>query len=381
MAVRARKASLATGAAGIVVFLWILATALPDAGETAGASASGLESGLRPPRHSVLLASFPETGPVIESARPPHSVTSSSSLDSEPEPSDSATSRESLTSFASGLAPPPATVTSLSPSALEKDSDGLPASAMHCGFEGGLMRCGKCRTDSDCPAGQGCVINREARRFECMDSECEEDIHCFPGFVCRAVTTGAGGPVIRRCTPEGLRREGEPCSSGYVSRESACREGLRCIHMRCAAPCRLEDPASCPSGYTCTDHDDGPGCVPDCRQLGCPGEQRCIHVRDSRYQCLERVVGTCHETPCAEGERCVTWMSRNRGAFWCARDCTPLLPESCPADHVCGRASPTTSACFRQCDPRERDACGEGWHCTTVSEDLTLWGCSPDYEG
>ena len=98
------------------------------------------------------------------------------------------------------------------------------------------------RTDSDCPADHGCVANRETRRFECMSSDCEEDVHCFPGFVCRAATLGNTGRVIRRCTPDGVRLEGETCDRGYISRAGSCREGLRCVGGRCAGPCRLDDP-------------------------------------------------------------------------------------------------------------------------------------------
>ncbi len=121
------------------------------------------------------------------------------------------------------------------------------------------MTCGRCRTDSDCPAGQGCVANRETRRFECMASDCEEDAHCFPGFACRAANGGDSGPIIRRCTPEGVRREGETCDSSYISRAGACREGLRCVSGICTVPCRLDDPASCPTGYLCKEGCGRPG--------------------------------------------------------------------------------------------------------------------------
>ena len=81
----------------------------------------------------------------------------------------------------------------------------------------------------DCSAGQGCVANRETRRFECMASDCEEDVHCQAGSVCRPVTTGATGSVIHRCVPEGVRGEGETCEVLAASASSACHEGLRCV--------------------------------------------------------------------------------------------------------------------------------------------------------
>lgn len=257
--------------------------------------------------------------------------------------------------------------------------DGLPASGLRCTLDdGGTFTCGSCRVDSDCPPGQGCVANRETRGFECMASDCEEDVHCFPGSVCRAVTNGATGLVVRRCTPEGQRSEGEPCDSGYVSSTSACREGLVCLSGRCRTRCRLDAPASCPLGYSCEDTLDGPGCHPDCRDLGCPRGQRCKRLNDdSSYQCLASVQGDCPETACGEGERCNMRLFRAHGVFWCARLCNPLLADSCPAGQICGMGGATVSTCYRSCDPLNLDSCGEGWKCSTVSEDLTQWGCMP----
>src|SRR5262249_47827358 len=133
-------------------------------------------------------------------------------------------------SFAMSSMPPPVASTTVLPLGHEEIApDGLPANAMRCTQDGGILKCGSCSTDSDCQPGQGCVPNRETRRFECMSTECEQDAHCFPGFTCRAVTSGTTGPIIRRCVPVGVRREGETCDSLYTSPTGACGEGLRCI--------------------------------------------------------------------------------------------------------------------------------------------------------
>lgn len=262
----------------------------------------------------------------------------------------------------------------------EISQDGLPANALHCTQDGGVLNCGSCSTDGDCPPGQGCVPNRETRRFECMTSECEEDVHCFPGSVCRALSGGTSDLVIRRCVTEGVRREGETCDAAHLSRASACREGLRCIRQVCTVPCQLDDPGSCPNGYECADSVDGPGCVPDCQKLGCAQGQQCKQLNTHKSQCLSYVSGTCPETPCAEGERCNQHVWRGRGAFWCARLCNPLRPESCPPGHVCGNGGGGTSTCYRACDHTDLDSCGKGWMCATASEDFTLWGCQPTLE-
>lgn len=266
---------------------------------------------------------------------------------------------------------------SLPPSDMETGADGLPASGLRCTHDGGGFQCGACRTDSDCPAGKGCVANRETRRFECMEPECEEDAHCFPGFVCRRATRGGTGPAIRRCLPVGKRHAGETCDVLFVSAEGACQEGLICHRGVCSVPCRREDAASCPQGQTCEEGDDGAACFPDCRAQGCPGGQRCKRLQDEDFQCLEQVQGECPERPCAEGERCNMRVSRGRGVFWCARQCDPLHADSCPAGQICGVGGGTVSTCYRRCDPMDPGSCGEGQRCATVSEDMTQWGCTP----
>lgn len=254
---------------------------------------------------------------------------------------------------------------------------GLPASGMLCALKDGSLNCGACRSDSDCPAGTGCVANRETRRFECLASECEEDPHCFPGQVCRPVTTGASGPVIRRCVPAGTRQEGEPCDGLFISEEGACREGLSCHRGVCSRPCQLDDAASCPEGHACEEGLNGPACFPDCRSRGCAEGQRCKQLNESDYQCLSHTTGTCPETPCGEGERCNMRLSQDTGVFWCAVLCNPLREDSCPDGQVCGVGGPTISTCYRRCEPSAPDSCGDGWQCTTVTEDMTQWGCRP----
>ncbi|WNG43055.1 hypothetical protein F0U60_02315 [Archangium minus] len=371
-----KRAALAFAAGGVAVFLWQLATASPGPGRWEAPPDTPGSFRERPrPRAllhgaSVLDASFAASSasrlvaavPAWMQHRPASRV---------PEPASEAPASSST----------PVAGTVLPLSSEEIAPDGLPASGMRCTRSGEGFNCGSCRTDGDCPAGQGCVANRETRRFECMASECEEDVHCLPGTVCRSVTTGATGTVVRRCVPEGVRREGESCDSLPISSTGACREGLRCVQQVCSAPCALDGSVACPSGYVCTDSLDGPGCFPDCQQLGCPNGQHCERVRDDQYQCLVDSEGDCRDTPCPEGERCNMRMSRGRAVFWCAKVCNPVLPGTCPTGNVCGMGSPTVSTCFRQCDPLDDKACGPGWSCSTVTEDMSVFGCSPELDG
>lgn len=279
-------------------------------------------------------------------------------------------------SFVSRAAAPGGGV-SLRPAHLEVGTDGLPASGMLCSRDGGTFQCGACRTDSDCPAGTGCVANRETRRFECMPSECEEDAHCFPGLVCRRVSRWGAGAVIRRCVPVGPRDEGQTCDTQFVSVAGACREGLLCHRGLCSRPCRPEDTASCPGGFACEEDEDGAACFPDCRVVGCSGGQQCKRLNNGASECLTEVRGDCPETTCGPGERCNMRLARGHGVFWCARVCDPLRADSCPADQLCGIGGGTVSTCYPRCDPMDPDSCGEGSKCTTISEDLSQWGCRP----
>lgn len=277
----------------------------------------------------------------------------------------------------------PATVggVKLLPANWELAEDGLPITAMDCTFQGDRLRCGECTTDADCPLGQGCGANRKTRRFECMASECEVDVHCFPGQVCRAVTEGSTGAApVRRCVPVGLRAEGEPCDLEPLSPTGSCQEGLHCVFSQCARPCQPQEPWSCPKGYTCKAGLGSHGCVPDCRELGCPPGQRCKVLEDGHPQCLVAVVGECPELPCAEGERCNMDLARGRAAFWCARVCNPLQPASCHPGEVCGVGEGPISTCYRRCNPHDLDSCPPEEVCRTVSEDLSLWGCAPRAE-
>lgn len=257
---------------------------------------------------------------------------------------------------------------------LERATDGLPITAMYCSKDG---RCGECQTDSDCPAGKGCVANRDSRRFECLESECESDMDCAGALVCRSATSGISGPVIKRCTPAGVRRQGETCDTLFVSQSGACQHGLVCHRGVCSAPCEPEGAAPCPDGFACEEGLHGAACFPDCRAQGCASGQVCKRLNDTDYQCLESTQGQCPEVACAQGERCNIRLSRGHAVFWCAARCDPFRADSCPTGQVCGVGGPTESTCFRQCDPGQPDACGAGFQCASITEDMTSFGCTP----
>ncbi len=355
---------------------WCVASAFspPEAGSApSGASPTSAESSRPAPRTrlpAVLAAStVPSGGSLAFSAPSPVALTGVR-MSRAPAPSGGAVSSRPRAEEAGA-------VLSRTPVEASSDASTLPPAAMSCTVSEGGPTCGDCRTDSDCPAQQGCAVNRQTRRFECLASECEADAHCAAGTLCRAVTDGSSGTRVRRCMPEGLRGEGERCLSLPVGVEDTCQEGLLCVQQRCGRPCDLAASGSCASGQRCVDGLNGAACHPDCRTEGCAKDETCARVRDDTYQCLEAVTGTCNETPCAEGERCNLRMAQGRAAFWCAPRCNPLQADACPGGQVCGRGGPTDSTCFQRCDPMAASTCGPGWRCTSVSEDMTLWGCVP----
>lgn len=356
----------AGGALGVLLWLWAPALATSIPAEPLPEASGSFSRPSSPPRWRQASLAGPvalsASGLVLPAASwTPHSSSASASV---PLPDSSSTSASGSSSVASVVSEP------------EHAPDGLPVSAMRCTQGAQGLECGACRTDGDCPAGQGCVANRQTRRFECMASECEDDPHCQPGSVCRSVTTGATGSVIRRCVAEGVRREGESCDALPASSATACHEGLRCVNQVCSLPC--DAGARCAPGFVCTEGLDGAGCFPDCQQRGCPEGERCSRIREAEYQCLAKAEGDCRDTPCPDGERCNLRMARGRAVFWCARVCNPLLPGTCSSGEVCGVGSPTVSTCFRQCDPQDAQACGAGWSCSTVTEDMSVFGCGPD---
>lgn len=299
----------------------------------------------------------------------------------------------SLSTAANAVAKPPATVPAAEAPPHEDSADSAqervvlldggtgirPANMMSCPLEE-AFRCGECTTDSDCPAGRGCVINYAKGVFECADSECEEDDHCFPGSVCRVVAGGAPGPVIRRCLLTGARSGGEPCSRLPATPEEACGEGLLCVNDLCGPPCVPGSREDCPAGYVCENSPRGAACLPDCRKLGCPEGKACEQLGGGVFQCLSLVVDTCDdERPCAQGEHCITRGRKGRAGRFCSAPCEAWKPSSCSEGFVCGVGGPTLSTCYRKCDPRDLGTCPAGWLCTTVTEDLQTWGCLPDF--
>lgn len=246
-------------------------------------------------------------------------------------------------------------------------------------WDAGILNVGSCRGNADCPPRHGCLVNPRTHLQECMPEECEEDAHCFEGFVCRYANVGTGGERIRRCLPAGERMEGEPCAYRQLTRDTACAEGLECNYGRCGRPCNLERPA-CPTGYQCArDSAVGPSsCVPSCEEGTCPDGQRCDDLFAPLRLCVEPLGDDCAAKGCPLGQVCDrTLRIRSHGEPQVLSQCrTPCGADAgtCAEGSVC--TDTTGGFCARRCAPRsETSTCAEDERCTPLDEGYTAWAC------
>ncbi len=215
----------------------------------------------------------------------------------------------------------------------------------------------RCHNQKDCEPSLGCAWKTRAHGPRCLASECESDIQCEPGFVCRAVPTE--GPVVRVCSLIGTQPELGKCEDVPDDKEWGCGPGLLCNGFECGRPCRLGDPSSCPDEAVCSDGVNGPSCVRSCARTGCPSGQECIQLTEGgRSGCGVLISENCFLRQCPTNQRCAaavgtsgrvllrcdTLCDRDRpcrdGMFCmdgvCRLPCERSKPfESCPPQQVC----------------------------------------------
>lgn len=234
-----------------------------------------------------------------------------------------------------------------------------------------------CKRDSDCESPLGCLLDARAGTNYCTDSQCLTDVQCQDGQVCRLLATFGAGPLVRRCVPLGVRREGEKCVRIGKELDDACGPGLVCSEQPffCARPCRKEDATSCPEGFFCAETRLEPLCLPTCEKTGCPEGQSCIQYEKGASACA-KVYGTqCQQTPCPENQKCeLDHETGHPATVWmhCAQSCRED-PSSCPAGLICNGWS-----CHPPCDPNGPNTCAEGYSCQK-DRPTRPWVCLPDW--
>lgn len=233
-----------------------------------------------------------------------------------------------------------------------------------------------CEHSSECDAPLGCFFDLRIATHYCTDSQCANDEQCPEEQVCRAFGTVGDGPLVRFCTPVGLRREGERCINLPRDKGAACGPGLLCGGNQgwCSRPCSKGDATSCPEGFFCAEVPPEPVCLPTCETRGCPTGQQCVRHEDGASACAVVYGPQCQQTSCPDGRKCEVFSeSRHPGKVWmeCVERCGEKFPP-CPAGLACDGWS-----CQPSCDPEGPDTCAEGYRCQQRRPDRP-WLCLPD---
>jgi len=231
----------------------------------------------------------------------------------------------------------------------------------------------RCERREDCEPPLGCLFDQSILASYCTDSQCLTDAQCPEGFTCQTLSTLGEGPRVRHCLATGARREGEGCRSPPKDQQEACAPGLICGSGWCGRPCRLDEPTSCPEGFSCAEANPGLACQPTCDGRGCPDGQQCI--RWGKASTCAVVHGThCQQSPCAPGQQCtVRAVPRRPGEVWseCAASCDEAR-ALCPAGRIC-----LLGRCREPCEPANPGACGTGFRCGRHGNSQP-WTCQPD---
>jgi hypothetical protein len=215
-----------------------------------------------------------------------------------------------------------------------------------------------CERREDCESPLGCLRGPTGRAL-CVASECQTDLQCEQGRVCRTLRTLDNGPLVRSCELAGTAREGEPCSEFATQLSSACEAGLIC-NTHCGRPCKLEDSSSCAEGFFCAEGSpEGPSCLPTCRGRACPEGQRCVAFRGGLSVCATLHGEDCEQVACPQGQECRTaYVPGQPGRV--KRECVTRCDEQrpCPQGRVCHAGN-----CHTPCDVDAASPCGPDQRC------------------
>ena len=270
----------------------------------------------------------------------------------------------------------------IEPDAQATDATPDGARQIDCDEENGILVCGDCRNDYDCPENSACLLDAETGRDRCFESDCIVDDDCVQGQRCIVPNWGwPGDPIVSLCSPIGTQGEGEPCANWPHGRQQACREGLVCSpRMICERTCNPMDHATCEK--------DGLGCILqtpsgwfcgyDCMSSGCKKGKTCVQLEGPMSVCSKPIGDNCMVNPCPKGYICDRTPGYRRPVmhFECVPACSPLAPK-CKIGYECA----VTSAgfrygCFKKCDRQDPYDCPEEKICHQSSLDPShVWTC------
>jgi hypothetical protein len=235
-------------------------------------------------------------------------------------------------------------------------------------------RCGECRDSSECPSGQGCVLNPERRRLVCLPGNCKTADDCSEGEVCLAHNSATGASV-RRCAEAGILPEGAECPDPTGPPETRCALGLVCVLERCGQPCDPKTKHPCTASETCvTMVGEGSGCYATCSTDDDCARGKVCRGGGRLSQCVEQLGPDCPALQCLPPSRCEGSFGAGQVSYECVTPCDPFSQKSqCSNGFVCG-ASGTQSRCYQRCTSAAND-CPPGRLCVPVMEDRSQYGC------
>lgn len=222
----------------------------------------------------------------------------------------------------------------------------------------------RCIKQSDCEEPLRCMQHSLMTGWRCLASDCENDSHCQPGFMCSPITH-TGVPPIRLCTIQGTQREGDRCEDFPLRAERGYQPGLICNSGYCGRPCDPDRPPPCPEGFVCHAGSSIPACLPSCLKRGCPPGKRCVRFIGELSVCVTIRGQDCDEQPCTRGEICrrvpsSRW-TEDVVNMWCALPCNEREGRFCPAGFACVNGS-----CKRMCDEGDAGSCAPGERCNRL---------------
>lgn len=227
-----------------------------------------------------------------------------------------------------------------------------------------------CQRREDCEPPLGCLRGPNGRAL-CVASECQTDLQCEQGRVCRTLSTLDNGPLVRSCELAGTARAGEPCSELPTDPKAACQAGLIC-NTHCGRPCKLEDPRSCDEGFFCADGSpEGPSCLPTCVGRTCPEGQQCVAFGGGLSVCAALHGEDCERVPCSAGQDCRTSYVPGRPGR-VKRECVTRCDEQrpCPQGLVCHAGN-----CHVPCEADASSPCGADQRCVFFPV-ASRWFCA-----
>ena len=146
---------------------------------------------------------------------------------------------------------------------------------------------------------------------------------------------------------------------------SSAAPDLACTHMKCRRPCQLQEPRSCPEGYTCRAVDvKGPVCLPTCEGRSCPEGQRCVALEHGVSICARVLGPDCQLNPCPAQQVCHISTGKAQSDVWmkCMPSCGKQGP-ACPEGSLC-----VGDRCFQQCNSDAPGSCGPTEVCAGFSD-------------